>query len=93
MAELTNEPGTRLFLQWRNAALSASPNSFGGRERKRTQTRNAVTLGELVVVAFDIAAQRSTDSREVSRLATEVVLDLVHRARRPQKTPGPPFSR
>jgi hypothetical protein len=36
-----------------------------------------VRLGELVVAAFDEAATRSTDPREVSRLATQTVIDLV----------------
>jgi hypothetical protein len=47
----------------------------------RTDTRNTVQLGELVVAAFDIAAQHTTDPREASRLATEVVVNLLRRAR------------
>jgi hypothetical protein len=39
-------------------------------------------LGELVVAAFDEATRYSTDPREVSRLATRAVMDIVRRARR-----------
>ena len=35
-------------------------------------------LGDLVVAAYDEAARYSSDPREVSRLANEVVLHLLH---------------
>jgi hypothetical protein len=54
----------------------------------RTDTRNTVELGELVVAAFDSAAQYSTDPREVTRLATEVVAHLLRRARETSHSPS-----
>jgi hypothetical protein len=47
----------------------------------RTNHKTA-QLGELVVAAFDEAAQYSTDSPEVSRLATRAVMHMLRRARK-----------
>jgi hypothetical protein len=44
------------------------------------ENNHKTDLGELVVAVFDIAAQYSTDPREVSRLATRVVMQIVRRA-------------
>ena len=44
--------------------------------------RKAVPLGELVLAVFDEAAQYSPDPREVSRLATKAVANMLRRARR-----------
>ena len=52
----------------------------------RTNVDKTAQLGELVVAAFDEAAQYSSDPREVSRLATEAVM---HMLRRPRKTSPP----
>jgi hypothetical protein len=41
-----------------------------------------VQFGDLVVAAFDEAAQRSSDPREVSRLATRSVKHILWRARK-----------
>lgn len=48
----------------------------------RTNVPGTAQLGELVVAAFDAAAQYSTDPPEVSRLATRVVTHVLRRARR-----------
>jgi hypothetical protein len=42
-------------------------------------TRNTVEVGELVAVVFDVAAAYSTDRRQVSRLATQVVRIMLRR--------------
>jgi hypothetical protein len=39
-------------------------------------------LGELVVAVFDKAARYSSDPREVSRLATQAIMELLRRLRR-----------
>jgi hypothetical protein len=55
----------------------------------RTHIRRTVPLGELIVTAFDMAAEHSTDSLEVSRVATHTVgrmLRLLGRAARPAIT-------
>jgi hypothetical protein len=50
-------------------------------------------LGELVAVAYDLAARHSKDPHEVSRLATQIVADIrgrslaFDRARRAMPTP------
>ena len=44
-------------------------------------------LGELVVAAFDEATRYSTDPREVSRLATRAVMDMVRRSRKTSHAP------
>lgn len=60
-----------------------------------TNAHETAQLGELVVAAFDEAAQYSSDPREVSRLATRAVMHLLRHAwkRSPscqpqQHTPG-----
>ena len=50
------------------------------RIQMKTDLRKTVQLGELIVAVFDIAAQHSTDPREVSRLATEAVGNMLRRA-------------
>jgi len=53
----------------------------------KTLIPRTAPLGEVVAAAFDRAARYTTDRREVSRLATEAVLQLLRRARRrPQST-------
>jgi hypothetical protein len=47
----------------------------------RTNVRKTVQLGELVVAAFDKAAQFTTDAQEISRLATRAVMRMLRRAR------------
>jgi len=46
----------------------------------RTQVQRSVPLGELILAAFDNAALYSTDPREISRLATQAVSDLLRHA-------------
>jgi hypothetical protein len=46
----------------------------------RTNVRKTVQLGELIVAVYDIAAQHSTDPREISRLATGAVMGMLLRA-------------
>ena len=48
----------------------------------RTYLHKTALLGELVVAAFDNAARYSTDPREVSHLATQVVAHMLRRAPR-----------
>ena len=48
----------------------------------RVTVPRTVQLGELVVAAFDGAAEHSTDPQEVSRMAIRIVLNVLHRARR-----------
>lgn len=55
----------------------------------RTQGRESVPFGELVAVAFDKAAECTSDPAEVSRLATSVVLDLLRRSLRAAPPPRP----
>ena len=45
----------------------------------RTHVHKTAQLGDLVVVAFDMAAQYSTDPGEVSRLATRAVMHMLRR--------------
>ena len=45
----------------------------------KAAVRNTVEIGELVVVVFDVAAAYSTDPREVSRLARQVVINVLRR--------------
>jgi hypothetical protein len=51
----------------------------------RTDTHKTVRLGDLVVAAFDKAAQHSSDPREISRLATRAVMQMLRRARGGQR--------
>jgi hypothetical protein len=50
-------------------------------------------LGDLVVAAFDTAADYSADPREVSRLATQAVMNMWRRARRTSTPPLPSTTR
>jgi hypothetical protein len=43
----------------------------------RKSARTTTSLGDVVVAAFDTAARRSDDPREVSRLATQIVRQLL----------------
>ena len=52
-----------------------------------TMNDHTVQFGELVVAAFDKAAQSSSDPREVSRLAARTVLHILRRARKAANTP------
>ena len=45
----------------------------------KATVRNTAELGELVVAVFDVARAYSTDPREVSRLATQVVTKVLRR--------------
>ena len=56
----------------------------------RTNVHKTALLGELVVIAFDKAAHYSTDPREVTRLATQAVVQMLRRARRISTPPSPP---
>ncbi|MBN1605005.1 MAG: hypothetical protein JW940_00145 [Polyangiaceae bacterium] len=49
----------------------------------RTHAHTTAPLGQLVAAVFDEAALCSDDSREVSRLATQAVVHLLERLRRP----------
>jgi hypothetical protein len=53
----------------------------------RTHVCKTAQLGDLVAAAFDEAARYSTDPREVSRLATQAVTDMLRRARRATRSP------
>jgi hypothetical protein len=44
---------------------------------------NTAQLGELVVAAFDLAAARCEDQRDVPRVATQMVMHLLRRAPHP----------
>jgi hypothetical protein len=48
----------------------------------RKPARTTASLGDLVVAAFDTAARLSSDPREVSRLATRIVQQMVRRGGR-----------
>jgi hypothetical protein len=52
----------------------------------RINVRKTVELGDLVVAAFDVAALYSSNSRQVSHLATQTVMHVLGRAR---GTPAP----
>jgi hypothetical protein len=54
----------------------------------REKVRKTAELGELIVAAFDIAAQYSADHREISHLATRAVMEIVRRVW--QGSPCPP---
>ena len=58
----------------------------GKKDAMGTNARKTVLLGDLVVAAFDIAAQYSCDPLVVSLLATRTVMRVL----RPDHT-GPPF--
>jgi hypothetical protein len=48
----------------------------------RANAYKMIRLGDMIVAAFDEAAHYSSDPREVSRLATQMVKDLLRTARR-----------
>jgi hypothetical protein len=50
-------------------------------ETMRIDVHKTALLGELVVAAFDRAARYSTDTKEVSRLATDAVMHMLRRAK------------
>jgi hypothetical protein len=56
----------------------------------RANVCKTVKLGELVVAAFDMAGQYSTDPQEVSRLATRAVMQLLQRAWKTSLPPSTP---
>ena len=56
----------------------------------RANATKTVQLGELIVAAFDMAAQYSTDSREISRLATKAVVQVLQRAWETSPLPSGP---
>jgi hypothetical protein len=47
----------------------------------KTQIRQTVPLGDLILTVFDKAAQFSRDPQEVSRLAAQTVVRMVCRGR------------
>ena len=47
----------------------------------RAKVRRTTKFGDLVLTAFDSAAQCSTDPAEVSRLARQMVMHLLRHAR------------
>jgi hypothetical protein len=57
----------------------------------KNQLQNAVQLGELVLAVFDEAEQYSADPREVTRLATQAVTDMLWSA--PKLASSPPRRR
>lgn len=57
-----------------------------GRDAMTTNIHQTVQIGDLIVAAFDVAAKYSTDSREISRLATRAVIRML---RNPRKTSPP----
>jgi hypothetical protein len=59
----------------------------------RTNIHKTTPLGDLVVAAFDEAALYSADPREVSRLATQAVMNMLGRARRTSTPPSRPTTR
>jgi hypothetical protein len=54
----------------------------------RTHAHTTAPLGQLVAVVFDEAALCSDNPREVSRLATQAVVHLLERLRRPSHVCG-----
>jgi hypothetical protein len=59
----------------------------------RTRVGDTAKLGELVVAAFDAAAHYSRDARQVSRLATQAVMEVLQRARSASTHSGRPKKR
>ena len=56
----------------------------------RTNAPQTIVVGDLVVAAFDIAANYSRDPRLVSRLATTAVRNVLISARRMSTPSSPP---
>ena len=59
----------------------------------KANVQKTAQLGELVVTAFDEAAHYSADPWEVSRLATQAVMNMWRRARMTSTPPLPPTTR
>lgn len=55
----------------------------------KDEIRITVELGDLIQAVFEEAAEHSTDPREVSRLATQAVAQLLGRHLRKQTRPQP----
>jgi hypothetical protein len=66
------------------------PRSGKRRTTMSSQENRTAQFGELVVAAFDGAADYSTDPLEVSRLATEAVAHILRRTRSASISPLPP---
>ena len=62
-----------------------------GSDQMTTNHPMTAQLGDVIVAAFDEAAHYSADPAEVSRLATQMVLNLLRRAPRlpPSHSPAP----
>ena len=56
----------------------------------KTKVHQTAEFGDLVVTAFDSAAQCSTDPAEVSRLARQMVMHLLRHARSTFAPVSPP---
>ncbi|MGZ6124868.1 MAG: hypothetical protein ACXWLR_07900 [Myxococcales bacterium] len=56
----------------------------------KRRARQTAQLGDLVVTAFDSAAECSTDPAEVSRLARQMVMHLLRHARSAFPPASPP---
>ena len=56
----------------------------------KTKVHQTAEFGDLVVTAFDSAAQCSTDPAEVSRLARQMVMHLLRHARSTFAPASPP---
>ena len=56
----------------------------------RTTVHNTTQLGDLVVAAFDEAAQYGADPEEVSDLATRAVRHMLRHARKASTLLSPP---
>jgi hypothetical protein len=48
----------------------------------KKRVAKTMNVGDLVVAAFDAAAHYSRDARQVSRLATQAVVDVLRHAQR-----------
>ena len=59
----------------------------------KANIQKTAQLGELVVAVFDEAAHYSADPWEVSRMATQAVMNMWRRARRTSTPPLPPTTR
>jgi hypothetical protein len=56
----------------------------------KSSARKTARLGDLIAATFDEAARYSADPKEVARLATRAVTDLMRRAQRLSVLPLPP---
>jgi hypothetical protein len=62
-------------------ALQALQGPWRGRDPMEAKVRQTRKFGDLVVTAFDSAAQCSTDPAEVSRLARQMVMHVLRHSR------------